>query len=387
MNKEEFLQLASKVSKGTATDEEIIRCEAWFKSFDQEEGWNAEELGKPDLKKKYVFDRIKKEISLKEHHRTRLSFYRFTAAAAILVIGAMALIFYKGISLTGSSKQITAYKNDVRAGGNKAYLTLANGKRISLSDVSHGDIADQAGVKVTKSASGELIYTIEKTKGSSRNILGFNTIETPKGGQYQISLPDGTRVWLNSASSLTYPVCFAAQAERRVELKGEAYFEVFKDKVHPFKVKSAGQEIEVLGTHFNVNSYPDENSTKTTLLEGSVQISNPLPGAKHPPVILKPGQQSVLTGQRINVKEVDPNDAIDWKNGEFVFTNEPLPAILRKVARWYNVEIVYDGPLVSPPTFTGSVSKFDKVSSVLHMLEKASEVRFSIEGRVIKVMR
>jgi ferric-dicitrate binding protein FerR (iron transport regulator) len=384
MNKEEFLQLVSKVSKGTATDAEIARCEAWFNSIDGEEGWNTEELGKSDLKKKYLLDQIQSQIHQRENGRTRSLFFRLAAAAVLILLGT-GLFFYKAAVLSNTAKQITVYKNDVKPGSNKAYLTLASGERISLTDASHGDIADQSGVKVTKSANGELIYTIGKTNSLSKNITGSNTIETPKGGQYQISLPDGTKVWLNAASRLTYPVCFAAHGERSVELKGEAYFEVFKDKSHPFKVKSSGQEVEVLGTHFNINCYSDENVVKTTLLEGSVQIRNSFKGENDAGTVLKPGQQSILKDRQVKVKEVDPEEAIDWKNGEFVFTNESLSSILRKVARWYDVEIVYTGTSENPPTFTGSVSKFDQVSSLLHMLEKASKVRFTIEGKIIRV--
>jgi transmembrane sensor len=306
------------------------------------------------------------------------------AAAAALVIVAGTGWFYMQQShrkqMDGKA-QAEALSRIV-PGRNKAYLTLADGKRIVLTDAVNGTLAKQSGVQITKTAGGKLIYTVLPQKAGAASLAGsHNTIETPKGGQYQINLPDGSIVWLNADSKLSYPVSFAAKRERIVELTGEAYFEVTKDKSHPFKVKSGEQEIEVLGTHFNINCYQDEQVTKTTLLEGTVKVS--LNSGKLESLILKPGQQSVLTNSKLQVKSVDVNDVMDWKNGEFIFDNEPLPGIMRKVSRWYNVEVEYRNPNARLNTFTGSVSKSDKITSILKMLQKTSKIRFTVEGSKI----
>jgi len=306
-----------------------------------------------------------------------------TAACLIIAFGSV-LYLYKGNSDQGKPTQ--ALLQDVRARGNKAYLILADGKKISLTDVSSGTIATQAGIKITKTPNGELVYTVSDQKAIEKSDQ-YNIIETPRGGQYQVNLPDGTKVWLNAASSLKYPANFSSKKERNVELTGEAYFEVAKmttkgdlaskGRKMPFVVISGKQKIEVLGTHFNVNAYSDEEGIRTTLLEGAVKVNDR--------IVLQPGEQSTFASGKLSVKPVTASDMIDWKNDEFIFNRDSLTDIMRKISRWYDVNIVYQRSQSDMPTFSGSVSRFENVSAVLKMLEETGNVHFSIEGKTIKV--
>ncbi|SHG34727.1 FecR family protein [Pedobacter caeni] len=298
-------------------------------------------------------------------------------AAAVSLIVAAGLYFYQLDSRT-KTEQTTIAANDIAPGKNKATLTLANGKKIVLSDVGKGELATESGVLIRKTADGKLIYEIKDQSEAITNSL--NTISTANGESYQVLLPDGSLVILNAASSLTYSTALNRQPSRKVELKGEAYFEVAKDKKHPFIIHTSEQTVEVLGTHFNINAYTDEPDTKTTLIEGSVKIT----GNKAQAVI-KPGEQASFKNNKIKVSEVNVNAVIDWKDGKFRFKNEALPSILRKISRWYDVKIIYLNAEAVLPTFTGSVSRFDHVSKVLNMLEETSDVKFIIEGKTIKV--
>lgn len=370
--KKDIKEILEKVSSGNASAEEEAVARLWLHQLHQNEeaGLSEEELNEVSEEIWASLEKNRKPSAV----RTGKLWPYIAAAASVVLVAGMGLYFYSQQS-AAPLKAPQQYSNDVPAGSNKAYLTLADGKKILLTNATNGMLAEEGGVKITKTADGQLVYTIADE--GKQSVGKYNRIETPVGGQYELQLPDGTRVWLNAASSLKYPASFSSLKQRSVELTGEAYFEVAKDKTKPFLVKSKGQEVEVLGTHFDVNAYPDEQSIRTTLIEGSVKLNGQL--------TLKPGQQSVLNDGKFNVKEVNANDAADWKNGEFVFNNEPLTSILKKAARWYGVEIVYTNELARIPTFTGSVSRSENISSVLNMLEETSNVRFSIAGKQIRV--
>lgn len=270
-------------------------------------------------------------------------------------------------------------KNEVVPGGNKAMLTLSNGETIILDNAKNGVVATQAGIKIRKTANGQIIYDAAKPDKKASN-LSYNIITTPRGGQYQIALPDGSKVWLNAASSLKFPASFSDK-ERIVEVTGEAYFEVAKvtsassgTRV-PFKVISGNQTVEVLGTHFNINAYPEEATINTTLLEGSVKIWQL---STHHSKHLNPGQQARV-GKSIQVADVDVRGAVAWKNGYFNFSHENIESVMRKISRWYNVDITYEGD-ITREGFVGSISKFEQVSQVLEMLQLTGSVHFKIEN-------
>jgi transmembrane sensor len=304
--------------------------------------------------------------------------WKMIAASIALILAVGSSIYYFGIDKLQSTVS-NHHTKEIKPGGNNAVLILGDGSAINLNNIKNGEVAMQAGIKVEKRADGQLVYTIVKTAETGSKGL-FNTIQTPIGGQFRINLPDGSQVWLNAASSLRYPVTFSSD-ERRVELAGEAYFEITKDKAKPFRVVSNEQTIEVLGTHFNVNSYEDEDDTKTTLLEGSVKI---FAGANKKTVVLNPGQQSQVRAYTINVKDVDASDAAAWKDGYFVFNAESIPSAMRKIARWYDLEISYEGDMNQD--LAGSVSRFTNVSEVLKALELTGLVHFKVDGRKVKVI-
>ncbi|MEJ2901944.1 FecR domain-containing protein [Pedobacter panaciterrae] len=322
-----------------------------------------------------LYGKIQDSISEEGHKivvlRDRNLYWRKFAAAAIILITLSVGTFYYSSRLDTKSDKLV---HDVAPGGNKAVLTLANGKKIVLTDAKNGALPPQSGVTVTKLADGKIVYTLEPGKVAN---AAPNTIETPRGGQYQVVLPDGSKVFLNAASSLTYPISFVALRERRVELKGEAYFEVAKDKSHPFIVKTQNQEIKVLGTHFNINSYADEPLTKTTLVEGSVLVK-----ASGIQQILKPGSQAINGYDGLRIVEANMDEVLAWKNGYFMFDSESIESVMRKISRWYNIDVAFKGN-VSKDKFGGTVSRFANVSQVLRKLEYTNKVHFIIEeGRI-----
>lgn len=299
------------------------------------------------------------------------------AAAAVVFI-----VFSFSAYLSLQKKKEHVFASDVAPGKNKAILTLADGKKISLSDAMKGDIAKEAGFSITKTADGQLVYNVAGSENV--NDTRLNTISTPNGGEWQIQLPDGSTVWLNAASSIQYSLNIGTAKQRVVKLDGEAYFEVAKNAAHPFIVETDKQAVEVLGTHFNINSYKDEKLTKTTLLEGSVRVSH---NTTNESEVLKPGEQSLVSVSGIAIKEVDVDEAIAWKNGYFMFNNERQESILRKVARWYNVEVEYADPAAKDVMYYGTVSRFEKISKVLTKFEQTGEVRFDIKGNKVIVYK
>ncbi|SMC60969.1 FecR family protein [Pedobacter nyackensis] len=306
---------------------------------------------------------------------------RIAAAAAILLVIAAGLFYYTNTSRHPELVSGSRYVNDIAPGKNTATLTLANGKQIVLSDALNGELVKEAGLSISKTADGQIVYEI-KDQGNPE-INKTNTLSTANGETYRVRLPDGSLVVLNAASKLTYATALNEHGVRRVTLTGEAYFEISKDKKHPFIVITDKQEVEVLGTHFNISAYKDEQAIKTTLLEGSIKVR-----AQNSNKILRPGQQAELTGaNQITVKTVDVTEAVAWKDGDFVFRAEPLESIMRKVARWYDVEVeyAYDAPRDIP--LTAVISRSRNISSVLEGIVIAGNVHFKVEGKRVYVSR
>lgn len=315
-------------------------------------------------------------------------FRRIAIAAAIATITFGAGLFYYN---QGHPDQVV-YKNDIAPGKAGATLTLANGKKIRLSDAVNGEVAKEAGITITKTADGQVVYSVSSSGDEVKQ--SDNILSTAKGETYRLTLPDKTIVWLNAASTIKYPVNLNALEERRVQLSGEAYFQVSKDKKHPFIVETNKQTIKVLGTHFNVNAYEDEGKTRTTLLEGSVQVSIPVPskgggaaGKTGASEILKPNQQAVLNDGKFHISDVDAQDAIAWQQGYFAFNSETLEEIMNRVERWYDVKVIFEDPTLKKETFIGSVSKYEQVSKVLRLLAGTNTITFKIEGSTIQVSR
>lgn len=359
---------------GLADEQEGILSTEIIKMISAEEG-NAPEVSPdkwtPVLNKILAIDKPKHSA-----RKILMNSIKWASAAAVFIV----LSFAAYISLNKKKEHV--FVTDIAPGKNKAVLTLADGKKISLSDAITGDIAKEAGLSITKTADGELVYNIAESENIEDSRL--NTITTPKGGQWQIKLPDGSTVWLNAASSIQYPLNIGKADQRVVKLDGEAYFEVAKDKLHPFIVETDKQSVEVLGTHFNINSYRDEIVTKTTLLEGSVRV---LHKSTSETEVLKPGEQSIVSASGIDVKDADVDEAIAWKEGYFKFSNEKQVSVLRKLARWYNVEVEYADPEAKEVMYYGTVSRFEKISKVLRKFEQTGEVRFDIKGSKLIVYK
>jgi transmembrane sensor len=301
--------------------------------------------------------------------------WRLAAAAMILMIGFGTFYHFKLNSGTQKMAVIKPVIKDVPPGGNRALLTLANGSTIILDSASNGLLATQGTTRISKKENGQLVYNATKMD-KAQSLSQINMLSTPKGGQYQIILPDGSKVWLNASSSIKYPATFPKN-ERKVEVTGEVYFEVTKDKSKPFRVSFDETEVEVLGTSFNIMAYKDDTTSRTTLVEGAVSLTN-----KHINKRLKPGQQaSVSSSGNITTHLVDVEEAIAWKKGLFYFRNANIQQIMKKAARWYDIEIRYEGA-VPVRQFTGKVSMDVNISELLQMLNYAG-VKCRIEDKKV----
>jgi hypothetical protein len=384
MNKEQAQELFEKYKLGICTPEEKLLLERWYLEESVRQPM-PEAPEDPSKEEQIIWNRIL-EILPAEPKILRLrKWYSIAAAAAILIFLSIGLYFVvnKPVQQQIAGNQI--HKNDIGPGGNKAILTLADGKEIVLTGARNGLLATQRSTEIKKTEDGKIIYTNDQSLSdkSSANVQ-YNTITTPRGGQYQVTLPDGSRVFLNAASSLIYPTVFAGN-ERKVTLAGEAYFEVAHNSHQPFRVSSNGQTVEVLGTHFNINAYSDERLIKTTLLEGSVRVSR---GQKT--VVLKPGQQAQISDRDTDsdisiISDADIEEAVAWKNGLFILDDHIQP-VMRLISRWYDVDVIYDGA-APDDIFGGEVPRFQNISEVLKVLQLTKKVHFKIDGRKIIVSR
>lgn len=310
----------------------------------------------------------------------RTGWFRY-AAAAVLLAGGITTFFLvnhnrKEQVLAAKDNQI---QQEIDPGGNKAVLTLDDGRKIVLDDAQNGSLAHQGSARVVKLENGQLAYEMES---GTAGRVSWNTLSVPRGGQYTLTLSDGTKVWLNAASSITYPNVFAG-AERKVEITGEAYLEIAKNSRQPFKVSANGTEIQVLGTSFNVNAYSDENAVKTTLVDGSVKVINV---ATSQAKLLIPGQQAEVSANNegVRVETVDTDQVLAWKNGLFSFNNADIKTVMRQLSRWYDINIVYENGVPSQ-RFYGDMNRNLSLLQVLKGLE-VTKVNFRLEGRNLIVM-
>ncbi|RWU08142.1 FecR family protein [Pedobacter chitinilyticus] len=292
--------------------------------------------------------------------------YTIIAIAATILLAIASFLYLKNTSMQMEMQQ-HIFALDAAPGTNRATLKLSDGRVIDLSSAANGSISDRNGMQISKTADGQLDY-----QGAEKGTALTNTVTTPNGGQYQVRLPDGTKVWLNAASSISYATDLSISNKRIVYLSGEAYFEVAHDRARPFIVDTKEQQIEVLGTHFNVNSYADEGRTTTTLSEGSVKVTR---DQQH--VTLKPGQQATGEGSSLQVMPADMETALAWKNGNLAFKSAPLEQIMRQVQRWYDVEVVYQGK-VRHRVFSGGIPRSSKLSVLLKVLSD-SGVKFEMK--------
>lgn len=341
-------------------------------------------------------NRILSEIKLQfplitsQKRMIKMRLIRWGAAAAVLlVLIAAGWMIYKNNAhrkLSNTPSIAAKSPGDVSPGGNKAVLIMGNGSQLVLDSSKRGVLTNIGSTQVVSMGKGKLAFQQKGEK--TQNMLSpedsspeYNILVTPRGGDYMIILPDGTKAWLNAASSLRFPTVFAGN-ERKVELKGEAYFEVAKNKDKPFIVKSGNMEVQVLGTHFDVDAYGDNSTDKVTLLEGAVRV---VQTDSHLSQLLQPGEAAQMEKQRNIqlIKHADIEEAIAWKNGLFLFHNTDIHDVLLQLSRWYDIQVVYNGNITAG--LNGMISRNTSLSQVLNMLEYTSKVKFVIEGRKVIV--
>ena len=372
MTSEEYIKLYQKYIDGKCNTEEVKQL------FDYEDSFqliDAQETTEDFALKTRISNRIEKEIATKRSFKL---WYRYAAAAVVIVsIGVfLTLKQSKEISIeepklaNGVTKPV-AKKIDTTV----TVLTLADGTMVPLDEIKSGVLSEDDGLEIRKVKNGELSYhTSGQLIGNNKSL---NRISIPKGATYKLTLADGTKVWLNAASSLSYPSHFSGD-ERLVELTGEAYFEVAKNERMPFKVKVRNTEVRVLGTHFNVSSYAEDGPVRTVLLEGSVQLAY-LGNQK----LLKPGYQAVTEGNSSNIilQKANTLQALSWKNGYFLFKENSIVEVMNQIARWYKVKVVYEDG-VEGKLFGGIYDKSKNLEELLKGLELTGLVKFKIEEGV-----
>lgn len=367
-------RLLERYRQGICTEEERLLIEHWYLTYEEK---NIPEI--PDELFEQHLESLRSTLLVHTEidKKTYNLWHRITGAAVLFLIASVCLYLYNtsnDANLIVKANQ----ENKVMPGGNKAILTLANGKKISLTDAKNGLVSTQTGLNIVKKANGQLVYHVDPI--SQENANTFNTIETPIGGQYQITLSDGTKVWLNAATTLRYPSNFSGLKERRVLLKGEAYFEVAHNTKAAFIVSANNQEIKVLGTRFNVMNYKEESDIKTTLLQGSVQLSSGAIIGK-----LIPGQQGYLSSQeaKFHIAPINVAEVTAWKDGLFMFNNTDMYALMRQLSRWYNIEVVYE-PNVKNDVFFGEIERKAELTDVLKILEVGG-LHFKLNGHKLTV--
>lgn len=378
-------KLAGKYIQGKATEAEKQLLQEWYNAFDDvtvnvPADSEAEEM----LTEARMLFRLQQTIEAEKYKPAprRIPAWLKYSAAALLLGGVGLSIFWltrpQPQPLTAAGKT-PLHKPTIVPGGNKAVLTLDDGSTVILDSIANGTVTMQGHTRIVKNKNGQLTYDLSAAPNTGQ--VSYNTITTPRGGQYQVILPDGSKVWLNAASSLRFPTAFTAKS-REVSLKGEAYFDITRNAAQPFQVQVNDMKVNVLGTQFNIMAYEEESQAKTTLVQGSVDIST---AGGTQPKLLKPGQQARLSkgGNLHVVNDADVDEALAWINGRFYFNDTDLGTLMRQIARWYNIEVVYEGA-VPPEKFSGEIPRNSNVEEVLKIL-KLSNIHFTVNGNVLTI--
>ena len=339
------------------------------------------------IKTENAYEKLYQKLFTETPYKRTHKLWWYMVAAIVLLVAGGIVYFNLNNKTSQSAPAVAVVIAPKKAPGSqpdskKAILTLTDGSNVVLNEMNNGDIAQQGNVTVHKTKNGQLQYQLSSDQTS--NTTSWNTLHTPRGGEYQVVLDDGTRIWLNSASTLTFPIHFNKE-ERRVQLTGEAYFEVAASrspttgKKKPFIVGVDNMEVQAVGTSFNIAAYKEDNSTQTTVVEGLVKVSR-----HNQDHLLQPGKKLVTHDTTFSVEDADINQATAWKNGEFVFHNTSLQMVMNELARWYDMDVEYQQPVPSLH-FSGEIERESDITKVLQMLEYTGGVQFKITGRVIKV--
>jgi len=378
MTKEEIQQLAEKIVSGRATEDEIVL-------YNRVCNFAETDISDPikiSTHEKLALERDLKKAILqkagigKVYYMNRLKWAG--VAAVLILLAGIGYVFLATPTSPGRQyahqSQEQRFKNDVLPGSQGAVLTLANGQQIVLDSVANGALANEGGAQIIKKE-GKVVYD----RDNAATAVSYNTMTTAQGRQYHLTLADGTEVWLNAGSSITYPTVFTGK-QRTVKITGEVYFEVAHNKLMPFRVEKGDTRVEVLGTHFNMNAYDDESSLKVTLLEGAVHVVS-ADGEN----TIKPGQQARVTKGRMTVaNDVNTEEVMAWKNGRFIFSGTDISQLMRQLSHWYDVQVVYDKKVND--LFYAEIPRNTKLSDVLKALELTGKVHFVIDGKKIIVM-
>lgn len=371
MHQDELLQLMERVENGTASPQDLQRYNSWCNAM-QAHGQSGAAPAFED-KSEAVFSAIEGRIRRQRMVRIR----KWAAAASVLLLLGLGAAFWLKPAGNGQLAGKSA-DSAVAPGSSGAVLVLADGSQVELGRKGTGSIGEQDGSQISKSSDSGLVYVFNG-KGSVSDAVQYNTLITPNGRQFQVQLPDGTKIWINAGSQLRFPVNFDHQESREVQLTGEAYFEVAKDARKPFVVITRRERIEVLGTHFNVDSYDGASVSKTTLVEGAVRVNRQME--------LRPGEQAVVQPSGgMERKVVNTASVTAWKDGYFSFKGETIREIMPKLARWYNIEVEYAGDLPGDKLEI-SMQRSRSMTEVLDYLQRTKLIKFNINGRRVTVTR
>ncbi len=405
MTADQLTELINKYLSGEADQEERKKVEEWYESFDEMDVLFEKEEKQNAASIQNSWQAIREKMAKRqssEAQRTALEkkvkrkvLYKWAAAAAVLFLVAGTVYFFmrnepEKPTIATRMKDRNEGVQDIQPGGNKAILTLGNGKKVILDSTNKGLLSMQGGTQVIKLNNGLLAYNRDKSSGSKtsrQDAISYNTITTPSGGKYEIVLPDGSKVWLNSSSSIKFPTAFT-KGKREVEVTGETYFEIAKDENRPFLVRKEEVVIKVLGTSFDVMAYEDDSNMKVTLVEGKIKVATGKKGTGKGSLqsaIISPGEQVRITknGRMSLAEDVDMAEEVAWKNGLFWFNEDDIQQVIKKLSRWYNVYITVEGSI--PDKFNGSIPMDLPLSKVIDMLQKTGRIQYKImeDGRVI----
>lgn len=374
MDQTELMALADRILNKEASDSEVALYIYWFDHFQSDTDYQIED---ERLTEAALLARIDCQIAARRTRRVKKVLYSVAAAAAVLIFFAAGMYYLAIRNTADHSNTELISANDIQPGSNRAVLTLANGQQILLDSSGDSIIAQQPGVSIDQSDSGLLAY--HAIHSNMQQKMQYNTLVTPKGGQYRLILPDGTRVWLNAASSIKFPTAFIGDT-RAVNITGEVYFEVAHNARHPFVVSAGAAEVRVLGTHFDINAYGDNGLIKTTLLEGSVEVSS---GKHHTKI--KPGQQAII-GDRdadIKVNQVNVDGIVAWTHGFLSLEDNSVRQFMTELSRWYDVDVVYQGN-IPDKKLGGLINRNTSLSDVLNVLA-FNGIKTKLEGHTIIV--
>lgn len=369
MSHEKTKELLARYKDGTATDEEKVFVEKMLFSYNDDPLDISEERYDEIIEE--IWEKLPKPAVTSVR---RLPVWTKVAAAASVIIGLSAILYF--IKFNKPARQIAQNKvQDIGPGINKLVLTLGNGKKIDLTAAKNGQVAMQGQTAIRKVSNGQITYD---ALAAGNEEIQYNTVSAPRGGTGAITLSDGTRVWLNAESSITFPTAFKGD-RRLVKITGNVILKPRLNARMPFYTSVRNQMIKDIGTEFSINAYDNEPVVKTTLIEGSVSIA-----ANGKTVMLKPGQQSVLNGGQLQVSSGNIPNATAWRDGVLRFDGENIQTIMRMIERWYNVDVVYEGN-ISADGYYGTISRYKNISEALHMLSYSNQVHFKVEGRRVTV--